>query len=157
MSNIGLKGSWKRTKGERLKFRLQNLKWELKYAWQRAWRGYDAIDVFNMDFRFIEKYKEILKHFKETNMGLFCVPEKYKETLGKNIFTEEETDMIIDMMIYHLEMMDEDHVEKILYEQNKNNKDYLTSEEYKRIYSIVDQNKEAFMKLFNAFFWNLWY
>ena len=79
----------------------------------------------------------------------------------KDHFNEEETDIIIDTIIYHLELMDEDNVEKLLYGKNVYDDDYdiqndISLEKCKRISAIVDQNKELFMKLFNLFFWQLW-
>lgn len=160
--NIGLKGSWKRTKGCSLKHRVNELIWDIRYAWQRAWRGYDNADIFNMDYCFVERYKAILKEYKDMHNCLFNIPEKYREQFnGRLNFTDEETDVIIDTMIFHLEMMDEDYVEKVLYGQNIHDEGYnfriRTIEDYKRISSIMNQNKEAFMKLFTDFFWDLWY
>lgn len=158
--NIGLKGAWKRTKGCRLKHRINELIWDIKYAWQRAWRGYDNADVFNMDYCFIEKYKVILKEYNKTRHCLFNIPEKYREQFtGRLNFTDAETNAIIDTMIYHLEMMNEDNIEKVLYGKNIHDKDYdwriRTIDDRKRIASVMNQNKEAFMKLFNDFFWDL--
>lgn len=156
--NIGLKGAWKRTKGCRLRHRINELKWDIKDAWQRAWRGYDSADIFDMDQCFIEKYKVILKRYRDTHYCLFNIPEKYRKIFdGRLHFTGEETDTILDMMIFHLEMMNEDYVEKVLYGKNIHDDDYVYNlNDHKRIYSVMNQNKEAFMKLFNDFFWNLW-
>ena len=158
--SLGLKGSWKETKGCRLKHRFKELKWNLKYAWQRAWRGWDSRDVFNMNTCFIERQKDILKKYRNNHWGLFNVPEKYRSMFDNRLhFNEEETNMIIDTMIYHLELMDDDNVEKLLYENNIYDDNYDPREygkRYKRIGFVVDQNKEAFMKLFNLFFWQLW-
>lgn len=160
--SIGLKGSWKETKGLALRFRLRETYWNFKYAWLRAWYGFDYRDSFNMNGMFVEKYKTILKWYKKHNIALFNVPEEYRDKFNKFSFTEEETDIIIDMMIYHLEMLDEDHVEKLLYGKNVNdddgdlNKDW-TMEKTIRISHVVDQNKKAFMKLFDIFFFDLWY
>ena len=56
--------------------------------------------------------------------------------------------------------MDEDNVEKLLYGKNVYDDDYnfkeYTMERCKRISLVMNQNKEAFMKLFNLFFWQLW-
>lgn len=159
--SIGLKGSWKETKTWRLKHRLRELKWNLKYAWQRAWRGWDSRDMFNMDISFIERYKEILKYFRKHHHGLFNIPLEYQQDFNNRLhFNEEETDAIIDMMIYHLEMMDEDNVEKVVYGTNVYDDDYdftnYTLYKCKRINSIMQQNKKAFMKLFDLFFFQLW-
>ena len=160
MISIGLKDYWKNNRHNSLRWKIKNLRWELRYAWKRAWYGYDDMDIIEMYANFIERYKTILKYYREHHMGLFNVPEEYEDTFNKLHFNEEETNAIIDTMIYHLEMMDEDHVEKVLYGKNIYDDDYEIAEnmfeKYKHIYSIMNQNKDAFMKLFNIFFWNLW-
>lgn len=159
---IGLKGSWKETRGCSLKYRLKETYWNLRYAWLRAWYGFDYRDTFNMNGMFVEKYKAILRRYKEYNFGLFNVPEEYRDQFGKLFFDEEETDVIIDMMIYHLEMIDEDHVEKVLYGKNANDADWDANKDWSmekatRIANVVHQNKKLFMKLFDIFFFDLWY
>ena len=116
---LGLKGSWKETKGHSLIYRLKELKWNLKYACQRAWRGWDARDMFNMDSSFISREKEILKAYREKHFTLLNVPEEYRSKFNDRLFfDDDETNMILDMMIYHLDLMDEDYVEKLLYGKN---------------------------------------
>lgn len=159
---IGLKGSWKETRGCSLKYKFKELYWNLKYAWRRAWYGYDDRNVFNMDAMFVEKYKEILKDYKKHHNCYFNVPAEYKDVFNKEYFDEEETYMIIDMLIFHLEMMDEDFVEKKLYGKNIYDDDYNVNTDFSvekaiHVAKIVDQNKNLFMKLFNIFFWDLWY
>ena len=158
---LGLKGSWKETKGCRLWYRLKELKWNLKYAWQRAWHGWDSRDMFNPYTSFIDRRKEILKAYRKNHYTLLNIPEEYRDIFDNRLFlNEEESNMILDMMIYHLEMLDEDHVEKILYGKNVYDDDYNPSEysieKCNRISSVMEQNKDAFMKLFTIFFWSLW-
>ena len=157
---VGLKDFWKKNKRNSLKWKLKNLRWELRYAWRRAWHGFDDMDCIEMYDSFIERYKAILKEYKKCHQGLFNVPEEYRNILNKHFFDEEETDIIIEMMIFHLEMMNKDYVEKLLYGKNIYDDDYEiaedTFERCKRISSIMNQNKDAFMKLFNLFFWDLW-
>lgn len=161
MIGIGLKYAWGKTKGCRLRHRISELIWEIRYAWQRAWKDYDETDIFAMNDRFIERYKIILQEYRNTHWGLFNIPDKYKDMFNnRKYFTQDETDTIIDTMIFHLSMCDEDYVEKKLFGKNIYDDDYnckeRTIEDHKRIFSIMDQNKEAFMKLFNDFFWDLW-
>ena len=115
-----------------------------------------------MNIMFIEKYKAILKRYRNKHNCLFNVPDEYKDDFNKLFFNEEETDVIIDTMIFHLEMLDEDYVEKKLFGKNIYDDDYdfkkdFSLEKTKYIWEIVDQNKCLFMKLFNIFFWELWY
>lgn len=158
---VGLKGAWKRTKGCRLKHRISELCWDIRYAWKRVWDGYDDRDIFAMHDMFREKYIEILKEYNKCRHCLFNVPEQYRDVLGKFHFDDEETDIIINMMIFHLEMMDDDYVEKILYGKNVYDDDYDVCKDWSveksmRIADIVDQNKRLFMEMFNVFFWELW-
>ena len=87
-------------------------------------------------------YNELLKRF----------PEGY--------FDEETTELIYKTMIFHLHMMDEDYVEKKLYGNNVYDDNYEVGcrsiEDHKRIYSVMEQNKNAFMKLFSLFYYDLW-
>lgn len=159
--SIGLKGAWKSSKGCRLKHRIKRTYWDIRYAWQRAWNGYDYQDIFNMDNMFVKRYISILNDYNKCRHCVFNVPKQYRDVFGKLFFTDEQTKVIIDMMIFHLEMMDEDYVEKMLYGKNIYDDDYDFSSDFSiersmRISDIVDQNKELFMEMFNVFFWELW-
>lgn len=159
---IGLKGSLKELKGRSLRYKLKEIRWNLRYAWQRAWRGWDSRDMFNMYTSFIDRRKEILKAYRKNHCTLLNIPEEYRHIFGNRFFfNEDETNMILDMLIFHLDMMDEDYVEKLLYGKNIYDADYVFDKDFaiekcKRISSVIEQNKEAFMRLFNLFFWDLW-
>ena len=75
-------------------------------------------------------------------------------------FDEESTELIYQTMIFHLKMMDEFYVEKKLYGSNAYDDNYEVGcrsiEDRKRIYSVMRQNKNAFMKLFSLFYYDLW-
>ena len=75
-------------------------------------------------------------------------------------FDDENTEVIYRTMIFHLHMMDEYYVEKILYGNNVYDDNYEVGcrsiEDHKRIYSVMQQNKNAFMKLFSLFYYDLW-
>lgn len=167
MNKIGLKYFWQNHKGSSIKHKLKQLRWELRYAFQRAWKGYDSVDVFECFEMFRVRMINILERFKETHMGLWWVPQdtEHYEYLGhldecanRRCFNNEETDTIIDAMIWHLKMMDEDFVEKQLYGDCVYDENYRfkSIEEMKRISNVMCQNKEAFMKLFNMFYYDLW-
>lgn len=158
---IGLKGSWKATRGMSFIGRLNRMRRELIYAWERVWQGYDRTEVWNIDSTFRERYIEILKDYRKCGHGLFNVPEKYRKDFNKLFFTEEETAAIVDTLIFHLEMMNDDFVEKKLYGKNCFDDDYdfkkdISMEKSKHISAIVEQNKDMFMDLFKDFFWELW-
>ena len=109
---------------------------------------------------------KILEDFIKYGHSLFSIPtqsEHYDELLKKfpeGHLDEEHTELIYRTMMYHLQMMDEDYVEKILYGNNVCDDDYeigcRSIEDYKRINSVMEQNKDAFMKLFSLFYFHLW-
>lgn len=166
---IGLKNFYTLSNGYSPRFKIRTLREELKYAWQRAWRGYDDIDVWDIFERFRNRMIITLQDFLKTHHGLFWVPkqsEHYNDlghldnVSGLRVFNEEETNIIIETMIYHLKMMDEDYVEKILFGSNIHDKDYDSSKRTRNDWRIIgvvrNQNKDNFMKLFNLFYWDLW-
>lgn len=168
MNDLGLKDFFVSSRKEKIKLRrfFKELRWELKYAWRRAWRGYDDVDFFECFEMFRRRMIRILEDFINHGHGLLNLPnqsEHYDELLKrfpKGYFDEKNTELIYQTMIFHLQMMDEDYVEKILYGDNVYDDDYKvgcrTIEDYKRINSVMQQNKDAFMKLFSLFYYNLW-
>ena len=168
MNDLGLKDFFVSSKKEKPKLRyfLRQLRWELKYAWRRVWIGYDDVDFFECFEMFRRRMIRILEDFINHGNGLLNLPqesEHYKELLKKfseGYFDDEHTKLIYQTMIFHLHMMDEDYVEKMLYGNNVYDDDYEVScrsiEDHKRIYSVMRQNKDAFMKLFSLFYYDLW-
>lgn len=169
MGNIGLKYFWKNNKGYSARLIIHNFRRELRYACKRFWYGHDDVDVFDVSTRFRDRMIDVLHVFLKHHDGLFWVPresEHYKDlghlddVSGFRVFNGKETDLIIEMMIYHLKMMDSDYVEKKLYGSNVNDEDYdpgsRTGDDWRIINTVVKQNKDCFMKLFDLFFWELW-
>ena len=168
MNDLGLKDFFISSRKEKYKLRrfFRELLWELRYAWRRAWRGYDDVDFFECFEMFRRRMIRILKDFINHGNGLLNLPqesEHYNELLKrfpKGHFDEEHMELIYQTMIFHLQMMDEDYVEKILYGNNVYDDDYEVGcrsiEDHKRIYSVMRQNKDAFMKLFSLFYFDLW-
>lgn len=160
MNYIGLKYFWQQYKGCSLKTLLYEFRWELHYAWRRFWIGYDDVDVFDIYGRFQQRMLAVLEDYQIHHTGRFRVPdelvdfelygEKYIDEV--RYFNANETNMIIDTMIWHLKMTDEDFCMKRLYP----NEEKLTIEQYKRVFKIMEQNKDAFMELFRLFYFNLW-
>ena len=168
MHDLGLKDFFISSRKEKFKLRhfLRELRWELIYAWRRAWEGYDDVDFFECFEMFRRRMIGILEDFIKYGHGLLNLPresEHYEELLKmfpNGNFDEVNTDLIYQTMIFHLHMMDEDYVEKKLYGKNVYDDDYeigcRSMEEHKRISSIMMQNKNAFMKLFSLFYYDLW-
>ena len=168
MYDLGLKDFFVSSRKENPKLRhfSRELLRELRYAWRRAWIGYDDVDFFECFEMFRRRMIKILDDFVKHGHGLLNFPqesEHYNELLKKFLercFDEENTKLIYQTMIFHLQMMDEDYVEKILYGNNVYDDDYEVGcrniEDHKRIYSVMRQNKNAFMKLFSLFYFDLW-
>lgn len=168
MNDLGLKDFFVSSKKEKPKLRyfLRQLCWELKYAWRRVWIGYDDVDMIECFEMFRRRMIRILEDFINHGNGLLNLPQEseyYKELLKKfpeGYFDEENTKLIYQAMIFHLQMMDENYVEKKLYGNNIYDDDYEVDYrsigDYKRIYSVMRQNKDAFMKLFSLFYYDLW-
>lgn len=161
-TSIGLKGCFKQFKGASLRVRIRESYWQLRYAWQRAWRGYDFTDVFELGFNFVERMPFLLREFKKYNDALFPniddngkLPSEYKN-VNELSLTEEETNAIIDEMIFYFENCNEDFVYKRLYgvdpyEDGYNHERWkVANEEMHRCW------KEA-MKLFSKWSMCLWY
>ena len=168
MYDLGLKDFFVSSRKEknRLRHFFRELRWELKYAWRRAWFGYDDVDMFECFEMFRRRMIRILEDFINHRHGLLNLPQEskdYNELLKKfpeGYCDDENTKLIYQTMIFHLQMMDEDYVEKILYGNNVYDEDYQIGcrsiEDHKRIYSVMRQNKNAFMKLFSLFYYDLW-
>lgn len=168
MNDLGLKDFFVSSRKEKPKLKHFFIKFclELRYAWRRAWRGYDDLDMFECFEVFRRRMIKILRDFITYGSGLLNIPqesEHYNELLIKfpeGYFDDESTKIIYQTMIFHLHMMDEDYVEKKLYGKNVYDDDYeigcRSMEEHKRISSIMMQNKNAFMKLFSLFYYDLW-
>ena len=104
---IGLREFSKEYKKARITYKIKSLKWELRYAWQRAWRGYDDVEVFDLSYKFIERMTQILKDFRKNNIALFPNPD-YQDTvhLTDISLSEKETNDVLDEMINHFENSD---------------------------------------------------
>ena len=124
----------------RLGFKVKNLYYQVKYGFQRMFRGYDDTELFNMDMTFIDRYSKILKDFREYHHG-------YPPSI-----TNEQWDDILDEMIKHLSLMTEDNVET---ELKKGTPDSFKPD-YKTVREIMDKHKDEFFKLFSKWFYNLW-
>lgn len=122
------------------KWKIKEVYWEVRYGFERMFKGYDSVDTFETFAKFIERYTKILTEYRKTHIG-------YVGTM-----TEEEWDGIIDEMLYHLYYMDEWHVIDELEKDVPDN----WSVSAKLVSEVLDKHKDAFFKLFSEYFYNLW-
>ena len=101
--------------------------YQVKYAYQRAFRGYDDREVFSIDHFFVERQLKILKEFKKYNCGYPC-----------GSITPENWDNIIQQMIDDLQFI------------SNYSWDFDKDEE-------VDKHKDHFFYLFSKWFFHIWY
>ena len=125
--------------------KLKILYWDIyrtiKFGFQRMFRGFSNQDGYCFYFNFVNRHIKLLKHFKKYNIGYPC-----------NI-TAEEWDKILDEMIYHLELMNEDRVVEKLCEGMP--EDYYPC--YTEVGKIMERHKDEFFKLFSKWFYDLWF
>ena len=114
--------------------------WEIRYGFQRMFKGYDSVDTFETFAKFTERYEKILKEYRAHHYGYVAN------------MTEEEWDSIIDDMIYHLHYMNEHNVEDELSKGMP--EDWSPS--HKTVYEIMERHKNDFFELFSKYFYNLW-
>ena len=124
----------------RLGFKIKNLYYQVKYGFQRMFRGYDDTEVFNADLTFIDRYLKILKDFRKNHYG-------YPLSI-----TNEQWDDILDEMINHLNRMNEEYIIKELCKGMP--ADYYP--DYETIEAIMLNNKKEFFELFSRYFTDLW-
>jgi hypothetical protein len=124
----------------RAKWKIRDMYWEVRYGFERMFKGYDSVDTFETFAKFIERYTKILTEYRKTHIG-------YVGTM-----TEEEWDGIIDEMLYHLKYMDEETVTEELEKDVPNNWNASAI----TVYEIMDKHKNEFFKLFCEYFYNLW-
>ena len=124
----------------RAKHWIRDTYWEIRYGFQRMFKGYDSVDTFEIFSKFIERYTKILTQYRKNHVGYcYCM-------------TEEEWDDIIDEMLYHLKYMDE---ETVVEELEKNVPDNWSAS-YKTVNPILEKHKDAFFELFSKYFYDLW-
>ena len=114
--------------------------WNVRYGFQRMFKGYDSVDTFETFAKFIDRYTKILTEYRKNHVG-------YVGTM-----TNEEWEVIIDEMLYHLHYMDEQNVEEEL-EKNVPDDWHVCQ---KTIDNIMEMHKNEFFKLFSEYFYNLW-
>lgn len=125
-----------------IKFKLIDIKHEIKYICQRAFRGYDDVDWYDLSFEFIDKYRKILTKYKNSHTS---VPTEFLENPHMWSTT-------IELMLYYLDLMDVTYVEKLLCKD-------VPEHMYPNMSVIREINakyKDKFFELFSKYFYELW-
>ena len=120
---------------------LTDLYWNLRKRIQRFIRGYAWEDVWNIDAWFIDTLEPMLRHLQKHHHSY---PMRY---------TSEEWEKRLGKMADHLHLMDEWNVEEECFDTDCSEGIIAKS---KRIYDIMDKNKEEFLKMFAEDFYDFW-
>jgi hypothetical protein len=126
----------------KMKHWIRDTYWEVRYGFQRMFKGYDSVDTFETFYKFIERYTKILTEYKKKHWG---IPMEFVDS-------EEEWDNVIDEMLYHLHYMDEETVVDELEKDVPDdwNANHIT------VHEILNKHKDAFFELFSKYFYDLW-
>lgn len=124
----------------RIKHKVRDIYWKIRYGFQRMFKGYDVVDTFETFAKFVERYSNILAEYRKKHWG-------YPGDL-----TEEEWDDIVDEMIYHLHYMNEQTV----IDELEKDVSYEWSVSGKVVSEIMDKHKDEFFTLFSKYFFCLW-
>ena len=146
-----LKGCLKEIKGCGLRYKVRCVCWQLKYAWQRAWRGYDNTDVFNMAGNLREKMIVMLEEYNKNRHVLFNKPNinlLQLANLDDVVITDEETSAVIEKMIDLLRKSDE-----LYYYDNFILKDGYT---YEIVAKRCEESKNEFLDMMKLYGDQLW-
>ena len=124
----------------KVRYKVKDAYWKARYGFQRMFKGYDNVDTFDIFSKFVERYKKIIKEFRDNHYG-------YPGTI-----TNEEWDNILDTMLYHLHYMEEDNVIKELEKDVPEN----WSVSLKTVNDVMEKHKNGFFTLFSEYFFSLW-
>lgn len=152
MHKIGLNGFRDKYKGCKFSYKLKQLRWELRYAWRRAWKGFDDQDIFNLNDQFIDRMIVLLTEYNKHNISLFVDPKSPKGEL--KYFTEEETRQVVEQMIWYFENCKQEVVGERLYGEDCMVKDVKVDES---IYDEMLRCKNIAFKMLSDYFYQLWY
>ena len=141
--------------------KLNDWKYEIKWAWQRVFRGYDDTSVWNLYHHISEQLPKILRQLKNNHLG--CPGELFDNKAKKNKECHKWEDILEKMArgfdaavkIGNNEYMKEIKLKKP--EKDIFGKDSYTGYKYdKKCYNKLYKEFEEGMELFKKYFFNLW-
>lgn len=134
-----------------MRFRIREFAWEIVYTFQRAWRGYDSIDVFDIGYSFVARMPILLKEFLKHNIGLLYDDETHHQ------LDKTETDGVIKELIFYFENCDEDYVYQRLYGKQDYDDDRYDKVKWDVVYAETKRCRTEAMRLFSKWCFDLWY
>lgn len=143
----------KECQGMKFRYRIRELCFEIKYGMQRFLRGYDSRDVFCFCGTFPEIMISILKEFRIRNDAVFNGKDENGDNTGIPL-SKTETDNVIDEIIFHLNLMDEDKCANEIFRKEMYG---LELDDMKKVYEAIDTHKNEAFRLLTKWYWDLWY
>ena len=127
---------------------------KIKFAWQRAVRGYDDSEVKDICGSYRIKLIKLLEEFRRIRESAWIIPVEYQNEFDFSqyyygsikVFTHDQVDAILDTLIFHLKLSSYDGVKAVRPE--------LT--DFNQIVNIERQNRMAAAKLLVLFWDGLW-
>lgn len=147
---LGFATAWERSKDLSGYRRARLLLKEIQYAWERAWYGYDSLDVGDLGFSLTKRMRVLLCEFKRHNDTLFRDPETGRE------YTVEETNRVLDEMITAFDGCEE----AVVYYRMKREKEQrgdLSEIDWEEVKEITDRNRREAMRFLSKWCFQLWY
>ena len=153
-----LKDCRQEVKGTGVKFKLRHLHHHLKWAWQRAWRGYDDPDVWGCTDTMRDRLIDILEDYKKNRHCNWNVPSECPthNIIYGSYYSTEWTDALIDTLLFHIKMSDEDYCFSMVYPEFDILKGVYDKEKIMRAHRIRKQNQDAAFELLKIFWDELW-
>ena len=130
----------------RIRSTISSLWHNFRVRCQRFRLGYSYSDVWNMDDWFIRTVKPMLIHLRDHGCS---VPGEFADN-------HNGWGVVLTKMISCLDMMDEGNVYKHLGFCDIKDYERMTTDDYKEIDKIMEENKNRFFELFSKYFYNLW-
>lgn len=133
---------------------MQQFYWEHRYAWQRAIRGYDSTDVFNMNDNMAERFVILLEDLKENGCTSFLGDNDFggiTKPLSSE-YSKNEDAKIIDKMIYLAEHSYEDKFSFI----ETGNDLKRTEVTYEEAAIMAKQNRDELFDMLKIYWCQLW-
>lgn len=123
---------------------------ESRYAWQRAWRGFDDMDVGELGFNLVQRIPVLLREFKRKSDLLL------RDPVTKRDYTKEETDAVINRLVFFFENTDEEDIYQRLYGISSWDAKYDQDRDVRVLQELRFCRAEAF-RMLAKWCWDLWY
>ena len=139
-STMRLKGFWRdrRGNGQAFPYRFRDYLRSLRYAFLRAWNGFDNEDVYEVGSRTIERLADTMLEFTIGHRTQILAPE-----------VDEAAQTICNNLSYY----NTDRARKELYPDAEN----YTDEQIAKAHTLEDEKIREAFKLFGEFYKRFWY